>query len=59
MIHAYAAKTAGGMPESFEYDPGVLKDKEPIIETFEFSQVNEAMAHLAAGKARYRIVLKH
>ncbi len=32
---------------------------EPIIETFAFSQVNEAMAHLAAGKARYRIVLKH
>ena len=32
---------------------------EPIIETFDFSQVNEAIAHLAAGKARYRIVLKH
>lgn len=32
---------------------------EPITETFAFSQVNEAMAHLALGKARYRIVLKH
>ncbi|MEP0898830.1 NADPH-dependent aldehyde reductase Ahr [Leptolyngbya sp. FACHB-1624] len=32
---------------------------EPVTETFAFSQVNEAMAHLAAGKARYRIVLKH
>jgi alcohol/geraniol dehydrogenase (NADP+) len=32
---------------------------EPITETFPFSQVNEAMEHLEAGKARYRIVLKH
>jgi uncharacterized zinc-type alcohol dehydrogenase-like protein len=31
---------------------------EPVTETFDFSQVNEAMAHLEAGKARYRIVLK-
>ena len=27
MIHAYAAKTAGGTLEPFEYDPGLLKDK--------------------------------
>lgn len=32
---------------------------EPVTETFEFSQVNEALKHLEAGKARYRIVLKH
>ncbi|PAX52477.1 NADPH-dependent aldehyde reductase Ahr [Brunnivagina elsteri] len=32
---------------------------EPVIETFAFSQVNQAMAHLAQGQARYRIVLKH
>jgi len=32
---------------------------EPITETFAFSQVNEAIAHLEAGKARYRIVLQH
>jgi uncharacterized zinc-type alcohol dehydrogenase-like protein len=32
---------------------------EPVTETFDFSQVNEAIAHLEAGKARYRIVLKH
>jgi uncharacterized zinc-type alcohol dehydrogenase-like protein len=31
----------------------------PITEIFEFNQVNEAIAHLEAGKARYRIVLKH
>jgi uncharacterized zinc-type alcohol dehydrogenase-like protein len=32
---------------------------EPVTETFAFSQVNKAMAHLAGGKARYRIVLKN
>ena len=32
---------------------------EPVIETFAFSQVNEAIAHLETGKVRYRIVLKH
>lgn len=30
---------------------------EPIVEVFNFEQVNEALAHLAAGKAKYRIVL--
>jgi alcohol/geraniol dehydrogenase (NADP+) len=29
----------------------------PVIETFPMSQVNEALAHLRAGKARYRLVL--
>ncbi|HIK14584.1 MAG TPA: NAD(P)-dependent alcohol dehydrogenase [Leptolyngbyaceae cyanobacterium M33_DOE_097] len=32
---------------------------EPIVEVFDFNQVNEAIEHLKAGKARYRIVLKH
>ncbi|PZO59544.1 MAG: alcohol dehydrogenase [Phormidesmis priestleyi] len=31
----------------------------PVTEEFAFDQVNEAIAHLEAGKARYRIVLKH
>ncbi len=31
----------------------------PITEEFPMSQANEAMAHLVAGKARYRIVLKN
>ncbi|NJK35832.1 MAG: NAD(P)-dependent alcohol dehydrogenase [Oscillatoriales cyanobacterium SM2_2_1] len=31
----------------------------PEVETFSFSAVNEALAHLESGKARYRIVLKH
>jgi alcohol/geraniol dehydrogenase (NADP+) len=32
---------------------------EPIIEEFPLSRVNEAMAHLESGKARYRIVLRN
>ncbi len=31
----------------------------PITETFAMSQANEAIAHLRAGKARYRIVLEN
>lgn len=31
----------------------------PVTEEFAMSQANEALAHLAAGKARYRIVLKN
>jgi uncharacterized zinc-type alcohol dehydrogenase-like protein len=29
----------------------------PLIETFPMSELNTAMEHLEAGKARYRIVL--
>ncbi len=32
---------------------------EPVIETFRFDQINEAMDKLEHGKPRYRIVLKH
>ena len=31
----------------------------PVIETFPMSQANEALEHLKAGKARYRIVLEN
>jgi uncharacterized zinc-type alcohol dehydrogenase-like protein len=31
----------------------------PVIETFPMSKVNEALDHLRAGKARYRIVLQN
>ncbi|MEM8809271.1 MAG: NAD(P)-dependent alcohol dehydrogenase [Cyanobacteria bacterium P01_G01_bin.38] len=34
-------------------------DIAPVIETFSFDQINEAMEHLEKGKPRYRIVLKH
>jgi len=30
----------------------------PQVELFPMSKVNEALAHLKSGKARYRIVLK-
>lgn len=36
----------------------VRHDIYPMVEEFPFSKVNEAMAHLEEGKARYRIVLK-
>jgi len=32
---------------------------EPVIEEFPLSHVNEALSHLEAGKARYRIVLRN
>jgi alcohol/geraniol dehydrogenase (NADP+) len=32
---------------------------EPIIETFKFDEINEAIERLHSGKARYRLVLKH
>ncbi|VEP13996.1 hypothetical protein H1P_2300002 [Hyella patelloides LEGE 07179] len=32
---------------------------EPIIETFSFDQINEAMEKLRSGQPRYRLVLKH
>jgi uncharacterized zinc-type alcohol dehydrogenase-like protein len=31
---------------------------EPLVEEFPMSQINEAIAHLESGKARYRVVLK-
>ncbi|MAD76060.1 MAG: alcohol dehydrogenase [Rheinheimera sp.] len=36
----------------------VQHDIKPVVETFKFSQINEALAHLGSGKARYRIVLE-
>ena len=32
---------------------------EPVTETFPMSKINDALEHLRAGKARYRIVLKN
>jgi uncharacterized zinc-type alcohol dehydrogenase-like protein len=32
---------------------------EPVTELFPLSKVNEALAHLETGKARYRIVLQN
>jgi len=36
----------------------VRHDIYPIVESFPMEEVNEAIAHLEAGKARYRVVLK-
>lgn len=33
-------------------------DVKPVIETFKFTRINEAIDHLRQGKARYRIVLE-
>lgn len=33
-------------------------DIRPVVEEFPMAKVNEAMAHLESGKARYRVVLK-
>jgi uncharacterized zinc-type alcohol dehydrogenase-like protein len=30
----------------------------PVVELFKFDQINQAIAHLQSGKARYRIVLE-
>lgn len=40
-------------------DFGERHSIEPAIEEFPFSRINEAMAYLESGKARYRIVLKN
>jgi len=32
-------------------------DIKPVVETFRFDQVNDALAHLRSGQARYRVVL--
>lgn len=40
-------------------DFAALHHIEPVTETFDFTQVNEAFEHLESGKARYRIVLKN
>lgn len=34
-------------------------DIKPVTEHFPFAKINEALAHLESGKARYRIVLDH
>lgn len=31
----------------------------PVVEEFPISKVNDALAHLDSGKARYRVVLKN
>lgn len=48
-----------GSPATIEkmLEFAVLHGLEPVVETFAFDQINEAMAHLQAGRAKYRVVL--
>ena len=39
-------------------DFALQHDIKPVVETFKFHQINDAIAHLESGKARYRIVLE-
>ena len=50
-----------GSPASLEamLDFAAQHKIKPTIETYHFTQVNQALAKLASGEARYRIVLKH
>lgn len=39
-------------------DFAVQHQIKPVVETFKFAEINDAIAHLKSGKARYRIVLE-
>jgi uncharacterized zinc-type alcohol dehydrogenase-like protein len=58
-----AQKSVSGSPTgspsamSSMLDFAARHDIAPQVEHFPLSKVNDAIAHLAAGKARYRIVL--
>ena len=41
------------------YDFCARHDIAPVTETFPMSRVNDAIEHLRAGKARYRVVLEN
>ena len=60
-----AQRTVSGTPSgapatvSMMLDFSVRHGIEPVVEEFPMSRANEALAHLEAGKARYRIVLRN
>jgi uncharacterized zinc-type alcohol dehydrogenase-like protein len=39
-------------------DFAVQHNIKPVVESFKFDQINEAIEHLKSGKARYRVVLE-
>ncbi|MBT8127901.1 MAG: NAD(P)-dependent alcohol dehydrogenase [Gammaproteobacteria bacterium] len=51
--------TPTGSPATMSkmFDFALRHNIKPVIESFRFDQVNEAIAHLRSGKARYRTVL--
>ncbi len=50
-----------GSPASLEtmLDFVARHEIKPVVETYRFDQVNEALARLESGEARYRVVLSH
>ncbi|MCB1984267.1 MAG: NAD(P)-dependent alcohol dehydrogenase [Burkholderiales bacterium] len=50
-----------GSPDTIRtmLDFAVQHKIKPVVEYFRFDQANEAIAHLASGKARYRVVLSN
>lgn len=61
MIHAYAAKTASGKLEPYDYDPGVLKDEEVeiAVEYCGVCHTDLSMLNNEYGIARYPVVAGH
>lgn len=68
-IHVFALipgqKSVGGSPSGAPATVATMLDFcarhniEAVTEEFPMSQVNEALAHMESGKARYRVVLKN
>jgi uncharacterized zinc-type alcohol dehydrogenase-like protein len=60
-----AQRTVGGTPSGAPSTVMTMLDFcvrhgiAPVVEEFPMSRANEALAHLEAGKARYRVVLKN
>ena len=60
-----AQRSVGGTPSGAPATVATMLDFcarhkiAPITEEFPMSKANEAVAHLEAGKARYRVVLKN
>ncbi len=50
-----------GSPDTIRkmLDFAVLHEVQPVIEKFQFSEINEAMERVHSGKAHYRVVLHH
>jgi alcohol/geraniol dehydrogenase (NADP+) len=61
MIHAYAAKTAGGPLVPFDYDPGALKEEEVEInvETCGICHSDLSMIHNHWGISQFPLVAGH
>jgi hypothetical protein len=58
-VHRSVSSSPVGSPANIArmLDFAARHDIKPIVEKFRFDQVNDAIAHLRSGRARYRIVL--